>query len=152
MAGDRAVILDHAKGIVWLLALAAAADAWLATSRIAAEAAETCAGYLTPAAGDGKALAFAGNLAFSSRDSEYSYKQKISAAQHEIRQGNAYEVCLTTTLSARVPLASADPWKTYLVLRRRNPVPFASYLRFGDITVASTSPERFLKIASAQPR
>ena len=41
-----------------------------------------------------------------------------------------------------------DPWPTYLDLRRRNPAPFASYLRFGELAVASTSPERFLRIAA----
>ncbi len=41
-----------------------------------------------------------------------------------------------------------DPWQAYLALRRKNPAPFASYLRFGELTVASTSPERFLKIAA----
>ena len=85
---------------------------------------------------------------FSSRDNEPEYKHKIAAAQHEIGDGNSYEVCLTTMLSARVPAAEAAPWSTYLALRRRNPAPFASYLRFGGLTVASTSPERFLKIAS----
>jgi anthranilate synthase component 1/para-aminobenzoate synthetase len=41
-----------------------------------------------------------------------------------------------------------DPWQSYRALRRRNPAPFASYLRFGELAVASTSPERFLRILS----
>jgi para-aminobenzoate synthetase len=85
---------------------------------------------------------------FSSRDSELSYKRKVAAAQHEISEGNTYEVCLTTTLSARLPAAAADPWQMYLALRRKNPAPFASYLRFGGLALASTSPERFLRIGS----
>jgi anthranilate synthase component 1/para-aminobenzoate synthetase len=41
-----------------------------------------------------------------------------------------------------------DPWPAYLALRRRNPAPFASFLRFSGLAVASTSPERFLQIAA----
>jgi anthranilate synthase component 1/para-aminobenzoate synthetase len=85
---------------------------------------------------------------FRSRDTGAGYRQKIAEAQHEISEGNTYEVCLTTTLEARIPADSLDPWDTYLALRRRNPAPFASYLRLGSLTVASTSPERSLKIAS----
>lgn len=87
-------------------------------------------------------------VTFTSRDSEPEYKRKISDAQHEIAEGNSYEVCLTTALSAEVPAGVLDPWQTYLALRRKNPAPFASYLRFAELTVASTSPERFLRIAA----
>jgi len=86
--------------------------------------------------------------AFRSRDTRAEYLAKISAAQHQIGEGNSYEVCLTTALSADIPADALDPWPTYLALRRRNPAPFASYLRLGSLTVASTSPERFLKIAA----
>ena len=85
---------------------------------------------------------------FRSRDTRAEYLAKIAAAQHQIAEGNSYEVCLTTALSADIPADALDPWPTYLALRRRNPAPFASYLRLGSLTVASTSPERFLKIAA----
>jgi para-aminobenzoate synthetase len=143
----RAVVLDHVEGTAWLLALEAPdADGWLADARAALG---------TPGSGDQTAHAGGSNgvvrpvgSAFSSRDTEPSYLAKIVAAQHEIHEGNSYEVCLTTTLTARLPAAAAAPWPTYLALRRKNPAPFASYLRFGGLTVASTSPERFLRITS----
>ncbi|RAM38966.1 aminodeoxychorismate synthase component I [Arthrobacter globiformis] len=143
----RGVVLDHTDNTVWLLALDAPdAAGWLDRARDAVTDAVASApvgggsnGVVLPAA-HGKAPAFAG------RDSEASYKRKITEAQHQIAEGNTYEVCLTTTLAAEVP--ALDPWAAYLALRRRNPAPFASYLRFGGLTVASTSPERFLRIAS----
>jgi para-aminobenzoate synthetase len=156
----RAVVVDHVEGTVWLLALEAPdADNWLAAARSAVNATTTNASAAatapapatlapaTPARGS-NGVELPGAPAFSSRDTEVSYKQKIAAAQHEIHEGNSYEVCLTTMLTARLPATAAAPWPTYLALRRRNPAPFASYLRFGGLTVASTSPERFLRITS----
>ncbi|WP_285320243.1 aminodeoxychorismate synthase component I [Pseudarthrobacter sp. lyk4-40-TYG-27] len=158
----RAVVLDHAEGTAWLLALAAPdADEWLDRARAAVQAAASAA--TTPAgpagavgtgavgagdAGGSTGVGRPGPPVFRSRDTGARYRAKIAAAQHEIAQGNTYEVCLTTTLEARIPAETLDPWATYLALRRRSPAPFASYLRLGGLSVASTSPERFLKIAA----
>lgn len=142
----RAVVLDHAEGAAWLLALDAPdAAVWLANARASvAAAAVTPTNAGSPSSAVGRFPA----PAFTSRDTEDAYKRKIADAQHEISEGNSYEVCLTTALTAEVPAIALDPWPTYLALRKRNPAPFASYLRFGGLTVASTSPERFLRIAS----
>lgn len=145
----RAAVLDHTDNTVWLLALDApdAAD-WIDRARAAVAAAPVAGGsngVVLPAA-NAAAPAHNAAPAFAGRDSEASYKRKIAEAQHQIAEGNSYEVCLTTTLAAEVP--ALDPWAAYLALRRRNPAPFASYLRFGGLSVASTSPERFLRIAS----
>lgn len=141
----RAVVLDHVEGTVWLLTLDSAdAGGWLQTARTATE---TCSGPATGAVGSGAVEPSGAGPDFAARDSEVSYKSKIAQAQHEITQGNTYEVCLTTALAAELP-AALDPRRAYLALRRRNPAPFASYLRFGDLTVASTSPERFLRITA----
>ena len=143
----RAVVLDHAAGDTWLLALEAPdAGEWLGEAKAAVEAAT---GPKAGAeAGGSTGVVHTPVPTFRSRDTGAGYRQKIAEAQHEISEGNTYEVCLTTTLEARIPADSLDPWDTYLALRRRNPAPFASYLRLGSLTVASTSPERFLKIAS----
>ncbi|HET9347809.1 MAG TPA: anthranilate synthase component I family protein, partial [Arthrobacter sp.] len=134
-------------GTVWLLALDTAdAGGWLETARAATEA---CSAPAAGAVGSGSGAVepSAPGPDFAARDSEVSYKSKITQAQHEIAEGNTYEVCLTTALAAELP-AALDPRQAYLALRRRNPAPFASYLRFGDLTVASTSPERFLRITA----
>ncbi|MFF1251975.1 chorismate-binding protein [Pseudarthrobacter sp. NPDC058329] len=147
----RAVVLDHAAGVAWLLALDVAdADQWLGDARAAFLAASSPAAQAAVAApaGGSNGVVLPNATAFQGRDTSDAYKAKIAEAQHEIAEGNTYEVCLTTSLTAKVPAANIDPWPTYLALRRKNPAPFASYLRFGALTVASTSPERFLKIAS----
>ena len=143
----RAVVLDHAAGDTWLLALEAPdAGEWLGEAKAAVEAAT--GPNAGAEAGGSTGVVHTPVPTFRSRDTGAGYRQKIAEAQHEISEGNTYEVCLTTTLEARIPADSLDPWDTYLALRRRNPAPFASYLRLGSLTVASTSPERFLKIAS----
>ncbi|QDY89913.1 aminodeoxychorismate synthase component I [Arthrobacter sp. UKPF54-2] len=144
----RAVVLDHLERTAWLLALDTPdAGEWLATARAAVAAAEQVLG--SAAGGSSGVGPSAGTaLDFGARDSEAAYKAKIAAAQHEITEGNSYEVCLTTALTATVAAGEIDPWQTYLALRRRNPAPFASFLRLADLTVASTSPERFLRICA----
>ncbi|BCW56336.1 MULTISPECIES: aminodeoxychorismate synthase component I [unclassified Arthrobacter] len=142
----RAVVLDHAEGTAWLLALEAPdAGGWLVEARAAVE---TAADPTQEAGGSTGVVRPTTPPTFRSRDTGERYREKIAAAQHQIAQGNTYEVCLTTTLEATVPAGSLDPWATYLSLRSRNPAPFASYLRLGNVAVASTSPERFLKIGS----
>ncbi|MFW0772639.1 aminodeoxychorismate synthase component I [Paenarthrobacter nitroguajacolicus] len=139
----RAVVLDHREQAVWLLALEAPdAEEWFREARTAVEAAATPAA----AVADVPSVLSGTVPEFVSRDSATDYKRKIEDSQHEISEGNSYEICLTTTLEA--PARDLDPWASYLSLRRRNPAPFASYLRFGELVVASTSPERFLRILS----
>jgi anthranilate synthase component 1/para-aminobenzoate synthetase len=83
---------------------------------------------------------------FTVRDSREEYLAKIRRAQDEIAEGNTYEVCLTTSLSARVE--RADALSAYLRLRAASPAPFAHFLRFPGFAIASTSPERFLELTA----
>ncbi|MGW3648856.1 aminodeoxychorismate synthase component I [Streptomyces sp. NPDC000878] len=72
-----------------------------------------------------------------------TYLTDIAACQRELTAGTSYEVCLTN--AARMP-APPDAYDYYRVLRRVNPAPYAAFLRFGDLDVAGSSPERFLRI------
>lgn len=142
----RAVVIDHREHTVWLLALDTHdAEEWLREARAAVGAASAAPAAAVEVASS-RSVPSGPVPEFVSRDSATDYKRKIADAQHEISEGNSYEVCLTTTLEA--PDGGLDPWASYLALRRRNPAPFASYLRFGELVVASTSPERFLRILS----
>lgn len=71
------------------------------------------------------------------------YLECIAQAQEAIAAGDTYEVCLTTTASGS---ALADPLGTYRQLRRTSPVPYGAFLRFGNLSILSASPERFLKV------
>ncbi|MCQ9130170.1 aminodeoxychorismate synthase component I [Streptomyces hilarionis] len=76
------------------------------------------------------------------RDRE-TYLADIAACRRELVAGTSYEICLTD--AARLP-APDDAYAFYRALRRVNPAPYAAFLRFGDLDVACSSPERFLRI------
>ncbi|HEX2298697.1 MAG TPA: aminodeoxychorismate synthase component I [Pseudonocardiaceae bacterium] len=71
------------------------------------------------------------------------YLADIAEAQRRLRAGESYEICLTNTL--RLP-APEDDLEFYRRLRRLNPAPYSALLRFGELTVCCSSPERFLHI------
>jgi para-aminobenzoate synthetase len=77
------------------------------------------------------------------RRSPERYRDDIEACKRYLTAGHSYEICLTNKLVAQ---ADPDPLELYRALRRANPAPFAAYLRFGDLAVLSSSPERFLAV------
>jgi para-aminobenzoate synthetase component 1 len=72
------------------------------------------------------------------------YCRKIETIKEHISAGDVYQVCLTRRLDA--PLIGGTAWDLYQELRRINPAPFASFLNFPEVQVASSSPERFLSL------
>ena len=132
---DRLIAFDHERRRVHLLALgdaAGAADAWLAATERALEGLVPPAPPAAPRA-----------LSFTAREGRDAYLANIAACMQEIFEGETYEVCLTTELHSD---GAIDPLAAYRALRARNPAPHAALLRLGDISVLSSSPERFLRV------
>ncbi|KAJ1981168.1 para-aminobenzoate synthase, (PABA) [Dimargaris verticillata] len=82
------------------------------------------------------------------------YVKAVQRAQEFIRQGESYELCLTTPNLARLQLPIQNPQQAlalYARLRHANPAPYAAYFYWGDtnLVIASTSPERFLAVKPA---
>lgn len=76
-----------------------------------------------------------------------AYMDAVRASQHEIYEGNSYEVCLTAQTSARIQNPSPELFfELYRRQRAHNSAPYAAYLRCGDFSVLSSSPERFLSV------
>ncbi|NOJ41578.1 aminodeoxychorismate synthase component I [Bradyrhizobium australiense] len=84
-------------------------------------------------------------LQFKLRQRRARYLENIERCLSEIRAGETYEVCLTNEITVETGI---DPLGLYRILRRRNPAPYSAFLRLGNICVASSSPERFLRIHS----
>ena len=72
-----------------------------------------------------------------------TYLNDIRLCHQYIREGETYEACLTNQI--RVDCA-VNPLDLYRTLRRINPAPYAAYIRFNDLHILSSSPERFLRL------
>ena len=166
----RAVVLDHDQRCIYVLSLAGGGPG---TGRDSGDAGadtgwESLVRQAVKAAAVNPPVAPAGSLPgstpgslpesrpipvpqFTVRDSRDSYLAKVRSAQAEIADGNSYEVCLTTSLTAALaqPLTGSDILSLYRALRHRSPGPFASLLRFDGYSLAGTSPERFLSFDAA---
>ena len=71
------------------------------------------------------------------------YLDAVARVIEYVYAGDIFQASLSQRLQA--PLAGT-PFELYRRLRQRNPAPFAAYLDFGDVVVASSSPERFLRV------
>jgi len=74
------------------------------------------------------------------------YLDDVARIQRLLRDGEAYEACLTTQWRAERRPGDVDPLDLYRVLRRVNPSPHSCFLRFEEACVLSSSPERFVRI------
>lgn len=76
------------------------------------------------------------------RHSAAEYARLIEACRAEIRDGNAYQLCLTTRFSVA---AAIDPVAAYRRLRAETPAHHGGFIRSGGHALLSASPERFLE-------
>ncbi|MGE5530856.1 MAG: aminodeoxychorismate synthase component I [Bacteroidota bacterium] len=75
------------------------------------------------------------------------YLAALKGLKEYIAAGDIYQANLTQRFDVTLQVS---PWELYLRLREINPAPFAAYLDLGGTQVASSSPERFLKLTGRQ--
>ena len=145
---DRLVVFDHQEQVAYLLVQdddTGRAAAWLdkmerslaVTADQPAQAALGRLDWLKSRAAQEPPVSL------TARHSRQRYLDLIGDAQREIRHGESYEVCLTNKMTARTTIA---PLSTYRLLRQSNPAPYAAYLRFPNLHVLGSSPERFVTV------
>jgi para-aminobenzoate synthetase component I len=78
--------------------------------------------------------------------SRNDYEAEIARVIAYIREGDIFQANLSHRFSA-TPRDGANAIATYRALRRANPAPFAALLVDGERFIASTSPERFLRLS-----
>ncbi|MBI2792020.1 MAG: aminodeoxychorismate synthase component I [Gammaproteobacteria bacterium] len=77
--------------------------------------------------------------------SEKSYQEAVEKVIEYIRAGDIFEANISQRFSTRMP-ETLTPFMLYCKLRQKNPAPFAAFLQHKGWSVASASPERFLKL------
>ncbi len=80
---------------------------------------------------------------WQSNFSRIEYEAAIRRTVEYILDGDIFQANITQRFSAPIP-DGFDPLLFYQLLRNRNAAPFAAYLDFGEVVVASSSPERLV--------
>ncbi|MFH6786266.1 MULTISPECIES: aminodeoxychorismate synthase component I [Methylobacterium] len=74
-----------------------------------------------------------------------TYARAVERVRDYIRAGDIYQANISQRFEAALP-PGFDAFAFYRRLRARNPAPFAAYLDIDGLTIASSSPERFLRL------
>jgi para-aminobenzoate synthetase component 1 len=139
---DRVIACDHATGEkTFMVAVPAGEDPELLIAESLARIRPGTSG----GASGGPPRADAGSkLEFDPGFTREEYIEAVLKVKEYILAGDIYQANLSQRFSA--PLLESA-WQLYRRLRRLNPAPFSAYLNFGGFSVASSSPERFLKVS-----
>lgn len=132
LLATRFLAFDHATRQVWAVADDADIDEFSgkSASRIAVDGDEAI--VESPEA----------SVAIARKTAE-QYAVDIERCRGAIRQGDAYQLCLTTRFT--VP-GEHDAAAVFLRLRQQTPSHHAAYIRAGDTALVSASPEQFLTV------
>jgi len=85
--------------------------------------------------------AVAANL--TSNFTRNDYRNMINRAKHYISEGDIFQVNLAQRFSVDLKV---DHYALYKRLCEKNPAPFAAFLDYGDFSILSSSPERFMLV------
>ncbi|MBV8550155.1 MAG: anthranilate synthase component I family protein [Acidobacteriaceae bacterium] len=142
LLADRFLVIDHQENALWLAGCAAHEDLgdieqWIAEySRWISELRDDPTEPVLR--GDGRQMRFRVLIP------KQEYLRRIAKAQAYIAAGESYEICLTNKLYLRTEIPALTYYQN---LRALNPAPYAAYLSLGDVEIACSSPECFLRIA-----
>jgi para-aminobenzoate synthetase len=154
------VVVDHNNGDVYILSLHAEHSSsngngvcsntthtpWLV------ETEKRLLGMIATAPGapiNGKSLTGSSNVntqSFVVEKSKDQYIKDVRSCLDYIRDGESYELCLTTRMRRGIEYINA--LQLYLKLRKQNPAPYAAWLNFSseNLSICCSSPERFLRL------
>lgn len=140
---DQLIAFDHGDKATYLVHLVregdtTAADAWFADMerRLTAPAPR-------PALDTPRPDPALPPVEFRLHRSYETFIDDIHRCKRLLRDGETYEVCLTNQITTAT---TVEPLTLYRHLRRINPAPYAAFMRFGEVAILGSSPERFLRI------
>ncbi|MGL5335285.1 MAG: chorismate-binding protein, partial [Enterovibrio sp.] len=92
-----------------------------------------------------KKAAFALTSAWQSNLTFAQYQQKFAQIKEYLRAGDCYQINFAQRFHAHY---QGDEWQMYKKLAAHNQAPFSAFMRFGNYTLLSLSPERFLQLSA----
>ena len=134
----RFVAFDHGARRVWAFAREGEVAHFAQTVRAGAR-------HPVPALDTGTER----ELPVSARHEPDEYAALIERCRDAIREGDAYQLCLTTRFAVE---ASVDPVETYRRLRSRTPAHHGGIIRSGEVALLSASPELFIEVGGGTVR
>lgn len=131
---ERFVAFDHESRRAWAVAPAGQAETF------AAQLHATAGELPTPPAAPVEAVA---------RHRPAVYAELIERCRDAIREGDAYQLCLTTRFCVE---GRIDPIAAFARLRAMTPAHHGGVIRSGEVALVSASPERFLEVTDGVAR
>jgi len=143
MLVDRAIVLDHNSSLAYFLGV-------FETEQDFIDFRDSALLRLALMGGEGAVYRakykVAAPSSITSRHSDEEYVELIEQAKQSIAKGDAYQLCLTNQLTVET---SSNPFAVFLELRLANPAPYSSFIRLGDVSIVSSSPEQFLRVTES---
>ena len=143
---DSLAIFDHHLGKTWLVATGLAADGSRDESRARKQAdwwheqLSHSPTPLLPLANGGTSP----RVRLTSNFTRENFTTTIRRALDYIHAGDIYQVNLSQRFTAPW---TGEGWEFHRALHAASPAPFGAYLDAGDFQIASSSPERFLRLS-----
>ncbi|AOY90160.1 aminodeoxychorismate synthase, component I [Marinobacter salinus] len=72
-----------------------------------------------------------------------AFKKSVEKIREYIEAGDCYQANLSQEFKGRY---TGDPWQAFQALATANPTPYSAFIRVGEASILSISPERFLEI------
>jgi len=149
---DSLVVFDHQLSKVCAVSTGVDADGSRSEARaraqlefwqkqLSAGSLSTFTPSLSPSAGEGR-----GQRTIVSNCSRAEFLTAVARAQRYIRAGDIYQVNLSQRLTADW---AGSGWHFFQALSAISPAPFAAFLDGGDLQIASSSPEQFLRLSGS---
>ncbi|XP_076901399.1 aminodeoxychorismate synthase, chloroplastic-like [Bidens hawaiensis] len=144
---DNIIVIDHSTNDIYILSIHDQTDkttAWLDDMEqklmtMKASASKSLSSQTS-------ARVMLTNTGFDLDKTRAEYMEDVEKCQKFIKDGESYELCLTTQM--RKKIGDVDPLGLYLHLRDKNPAPYAAWLNFEkeNLSICCSSPERFLRL------
>lgn len=135
----KIIAFDHAKGRATIIGIGSSEKESLENAAKIQRDLESCKKGKNKDADKGKK----GKPKIKALSTRQEYEKAVKKARDYVLAGDAFQVNLSQGFEAEI---GRTPFVLYEKLAEKNPAPFSSFLDFGDFQIASSSPERLVKV------